>query len=165
MFSNVKQMASSIRSTIREARRKVISDDAVPRFKESFREASQELFGSSKNKDIESTLSFRTTDSKTKETPDETDKAKEYTGPSALVAVKEQENAWDRIGARLKEAPIIQGILDAARQAADTRAGQKLGQGAKMAKDKIGDATEDAREFWETSQNPYVYKNCAPERE
>ena len=60
--------------------------------------------------------------------------------------------------ARFREAPIIQGILNAAKQAAKTDAGKKVHQTTKQVKDKISDAQEEVLEVWETSQNPWVYR-------
>lgn len=74
------------------------------------------------------------------------------------MAVKATASAWEKIAAQLRDTPIIQGIMDAAKEAARTKTGQRVGQGAKYAKNRIGDAGEDVREFWETSQNPWVYR-------
>ncbi|KDO32816.1 hypothetical protein SPRG_02509 [Saprolegnia parasitica CBS 223.65] len=111
-------------------------------------------------KSVEETLTSSLSEKKVAKpvTDDDEEEAAPYTGPTAMVLVKGEQTAWDRIGARLKETPIIQGLLEAARLAAKTKAGQTVGSGAKVAKDKIGDATEDVREYWETSQNPWVYR-------
>lgn len=89
-----------------------------------------------------------------KQKSEDGEEADEYTGPSALVAVKEDESAWQKISARFRETPIITGIMEAAKKAARTEAGKKVGEKAKLAKDKIGDAREEVLEIWETSQNP-----------
>ena len=147
----IRQFAISTRNIAEDIRRKFISS----KFKDSLKEASRELLRENK-RDIDSTLSFRTSSqSPGSDASNETEASEpSYTGTTALVAVKEKGSVWEKIGARLKEKPIIQGIMDAARQASKTETGKTLGRGAKKAKDKIGDTTEDIREFWETSQNP-----------
>ena len=83
--------------------------------------------------------------------------AESYDGPTAMVHVKEPTSQWETMKQRLQESPIIREFLKGSKkaydQAAATDAGQKLGETA----DKVRDKLEDAREFWETSQNPIVY--------
>lgn len=129
-----------------------------PQWKEEWRSAAKELFGGSEVSSVDEALASVHTPSAKKAKSSEDGEAAEYAGPSALVAVKEEESAWQKVSARFREAPIIQGILDAAKQAARTDAGKKASETAKMAKNKISDATEDVREIWETSQNPWVYR-------
>lgn len=78
---------------------------------------------------------------------------KEYTGPVAIMVIDESEHltAWERMQRRLTEAPIIQDIMNRSEQIYEQ-------SGAKEAKAKIDDLREDAREAWETSQNPWVYR-------
>ena len=78
---------------------------------------------------------------------------KEYTGPVSIMVIDESEHltAWERMQRRLTEAPIIQDILTRSEHIYET-------SGAKDAKAKIDDLREDAREAWETSQNPWVYR-------
>jgi hypothetical protein len=135
-----------------------------PKWKEEWRSAAKELFGGSDVGSVDEALASVRTPSKQKPQTSEDGEPVEYTGPSALVAVKEEETAWQKVSARFREAPIIQGILDAAKQAARTEAGKKAAETAKKAKNKISDATEDVREIWETSQNPYVYCRAVAER-
>jgi len=52
---------------------------------------------------------------------------------------------------RLSEAPLISQILDRSEVIYEK-------SGAKKAKEKMDDVAEDAREAWETSQNPWVYR-------
>ncbi|DBA01660.1 TPA: hypothetical protein N0F65_010311, partial [Lagenidium giganteum] len=154
-LDNARAFASKWFSKISEQKNKVIN----PKVKREWQEAARELFGSKEKQSVDDALSSVRTPSvaKPKKSVDD-EEAAEYTGPSALVAVKEDVSAWEKIGARFREAPIIQGILDAAKKAARTDAGRKVGEKAKFAKDKIGDAREDVLEFWETSQNPWVYR-------
>ena len=78
----------------------------------------------------------------------------QYAGPQALVVVKESKKTWERLAERLKDAPIIQEILKAGTKLADTELGRQAGKLRSNLKDRV----EDAREMWETSQNPLVYK-------
>ena len=75
-------------------------------------------------------------------------------GPQALVVVKQQQKTWERLAEQLKDAPIIQEILKAGTKLADTELGRQAGK----LRGKLKDRVEDAREVWETSQNPLVYK-------
>ncbi|RHY31317.1 hypothetical protein DYB32_003598 [Aphanomyces invadans] len=127
--------------------------------KESLVETFYEVFGMNKKKSVEETLTSSLADKRTvKDTPADDEPVAEYTGTTAMVVVKGEQTAWERVASRLRETPIIQGLLDAANQAAKTEAGKVLGSTAKKARDKVGDATEDVREYWETSQNPWVYR-------
>lgn len=84
---------------------------------------------------------------------DTVDGEKEYTGPVAIMVIDESENltAWERMQKRLTDAPVIQDILSRSEQVYEQT-------GAKKAKQKVDHLTEDAREAWETSQNPWVYR-------
>lgn len=117
-------------------------------------------FGKREKQTVDEALASVRTPSvqKPKKSEDGDEEPTEYTGTSALVAVKEEESAWQRVSARFREAPIIQGILDAAKQAAKTEAGKKVQQTTKQVKDKFSDAQEEVLEVWETSQNPWVYR-------
>ena len=60
----------------------------------------------------------------------------------------------EKIAEQLQDTPIIQGILGQAKKAAKSDVGKK----AKEAQNKINDTADEAHEFWETSQNPWVYR-------
>jgi len=77
----------------------------------------------------------------------------EYTGPVSIMVIDESENltAWERMQKRLTDAPVIQDILERSEQVYEK-------SGAKKAKQKVDHLAEDAREAWETSQNPWVYR-------
>lgn len=79
---------------------------------------------------------------------------KKAAGGGALVVVKQQQKTWERLAEQLKDAPIIQEILKAGTKLADTELGRRAGK----LRGKLHDRVEDAREMWETSQNPLVYK-------
>ncbi|KAF1330719.1 hypothetical protein FI667_g4649, partial [Globisporangium splendens] len=158
-FDGARTFAKNIFAGFTTQRNKIIKPNALPKWRDEWKDAARELFGTKEKRSIDDALSSVKTPTHSKPASTEsTDEAPEYTGSSALVAVKEDETAWQRVSARFREAPIIQGILDAAKQAARTEAGRKVGEKAKLAKDKIGDAREDVLEFWETSQNPWVYR-------
>lgn len=139
---------------------KIINPNNFPKLRDEWKEAAQELFGKREKQTVDEALASVRTPSmqKPKKSEDGDEEKPEYTGTSALVAVKEEESAWQRVSARFREAPIIQGILDAAKQAAKTEAGKKVQQTTKQVKDKISDAQEEVLEVWETSQNPWVYR-------
>ncbi len=80
--------------------------------------------------------------------------AEKQAGGGALVVVKQQQKTWERLAEQLKDAPIIQEILKAGTKLADTELGRQAGK----IRGKLNDRVEDAREMWETSQNPLVYK-------
>ncbi|KAL4128388.1 hypothetical protein PRIC2_007376 [Phytophthora ramorum] len=139
---------------------KIIHPSNFPQLRDEWKEAAQELFGKKEKQTVDEALaSVRTPSMQTpKKSEGDEKEAAEYTGTSALVAVKEEESAWQRVSARFREAPIIQGILDAAKQAAKTEAGKKVQKTTKQVKDKFSDAQEEVLEVWETSQNPWVYR-------
>jgi import inner membrane translocase subunit TIM44 len=103
-----------------------------------------ELINSGKSKDINKKL-VRPTES--------AEGNIEYTGPVEIMVIDESEHltAWERMQRRLTEAPIIQGMLERADDVLEK-------SGAKKAKARVDDLSEDAREAWETSQNPWVYR-------
>lgn len=78
---------------------------------------------------------------------------KEYTGPVDIMVIDPNEHltAWERMQRRLTEAPIIQRALEHSDEFLEKT-------GAKKAKKKLDHLSEDAREAWETSQNPWVYR-------
>ncbi|KAG6585138.1 Mitochondrial Protein Translocase (MPT) Family [Phytophthora cinnamomi] len=139
---------------------KIINPNKFPKLRDEWKEAAQELFGKREKQTVDEALASVRTPSvqKPKKSEGDDEEPTEYTGTSALVAVKEEESAWQRVSARFREAPIIQGILDAAKQAAKTEAGKKVQKTTKQVKDKISDAQEEVLEVWETSQNPWVYR-------
>jgi len=77
----------------------------------------------------------------------------EYTGPVSIMVIDESENltAWERMQKRLTDAPIISDILTRSEEVYEK-------SGAKKVKQKADHLAEDAREAWETSQNPWVYR-------
>ena len=87
--------------------------------------------------------------------PDDADHAETRSGPSDLVIVPVAKSYWQQMASRL-DAPFIRNILKGAgaigKQAADTPVGQQ----AKKIGENLQDKLNDAREIWETSQNPVI---------
>lgn len=76
-----------------------------------------------------------------------------YEGPVAIMVIDPSENLteFEKMKKRLTDAPIIQDILNRGEQMYEK-------SGAKDAKYRMDDIREDAKEVWETSQNPWVYR-------
>mmetsp|Transcript_20713 Transcript_20713/g.48031 ORF Transcript_20713/g.48031 Transcript_20713/m.48031 type:complete len:395 (+) Transcript_20713:60-1244(+) len=76
-----------------------------------------------------------------------------YTGPVDIMVIDPSENltAWERMQKRLTDAPIIQDMLNRSEEIYENT-------GARKAKERLDEIKEDAREAWETSQNPWVYR-------
>lgn len=98
-------------------------------------------------------------------TREEPDAAEDRVDPSAphsdrtdLVLTDSGKSAWQVMSERLKNAPIIKGVLKSGRAVYRDVADSAVGQGAKKVTDAVGDRLSDAREAWETSQNPIVYR-------
>ena len=85
------------------------------------------------------------------------DDEKKEKGPSALVHVKDPVSQWDVMKQRLADAPLIREILKGSKKAYNVAADTDLGHKAEDMADRMKEKVEDAREFWETSQNPIVY--------
>jgi len=79
---------------------------------------------------------------------------KDLPGQGQLVAVKEEPTAWEKMGERLRHSPLIQQLLRTGKLVGRSPVGRAAGKAAGA----VGDKLEDAREAWETSQNPLVYK-------
>ena len=71
-----------------------------------------------------------------------------------LVMIKQKEGTWAKFQKQLGQMPLIQSLNEMGERVAESEAGQKV----KAARDKVSDTVEDAREYVETSQNPWVYK-------
>ncbi|TDH68717.1 hypothetical protein CCR75_009176 [Bremia lactucae] len=145
-------------SAIVAQKNKLFHFNNLPKVRDEWMEAVHELFGKRDEKTVDEALASVRTPSMQKPNKKSGGDKEQYKGTSALVAVKGEESAWQRVSARFREAPIIQGILDAAKQAVKTEAGKKVWQTTKQVKDKISDAQEEVLEVWETSQNPWVYR-------
>lgn len=78
------------------------------------------------------------------------DDAGTYSGPSAIVHVKEPKGAWESMKDRLSDSPLIQELLKNSRKFTKVASDTPI---AKQASEQIS----KVKEFWETSQNPIVY--------
>jgi mitochondrial import inner membrane translocase subunit TIM44 len=76
-----------------------------------------------------------------------------YTGPVDIMVIDPELHltAWERMQKRLASAPIIQNILEKTEEFYEK-------SGAAKVKERVDHLREDAREAWETSQNPWVYR-------
>jgi len=115
------------------------------------REAYRELAGGEKRQVLRQQLATNADAAKAEE--DEHDNDAGNATHRALMVV-EQEEPWEKLRQRLRNAPIIQSILKGAKRLRKT----KLGETAAKASESVQEKIEDAREFWETSQNPLVYQ-------
>jgi hypothetical protein len=76
-----------------------------------------------------------------------------YTGPVEILVIDPSENltAWERMQKRLTDAPIIADVLQRTERVFEQ-------SGARKVKERLDDIKDDAKEAWETSQNPWVYR-------
>ena len=88
---------------------------------------------------------------------EEEEEEEKYAGTQALVFVAEPRSAWESMKDRLQDSPFIKEILKSSKKAQQQAAATDLGKKATEASTAVKDKLEDAREFWETSQNPLVY--------
>lgn len=84
-------------------------------------------------------------------------KAREDAGPSAIVLVKDPKSAWESMRERLADSPLIREMMKNSRKIGQQAASTDIGKTAVNATKAVQDKIEDAKEFWETSQNPLVY--------
>lgn len=118
-----------------------------------------EMTGSSKasvlEKKFEQSQSFRRARNDD-EDDDSNQPASEPGGPSALVVVPADKSYWERMESRL-DGPIIREILRGAKKYSKAVADTDVGKQAQKVTQSVKDKIDDAREFWETSQNPIVH--------
>lgn len=126
---------------------------AFKSFSSAVGETWNELLESGQHKDINKKLSDIHKTSPGGAADDDNEAADKYEGTTAIMVIDESENlnAFERIQKRLSEAPIIQDILGRTQEIYEK-------SGASKAHEKISNISEDAREAWETSQNPWVYR-------
>lgn len=124
--------------------------DSWSTFSTSLSDTWQELLNSNKPQDINKKLHQSKPGSSS---DDDNEAADKYEGTTAIMIINEDENlnAFERIQKRLSEAPIIQGILHSGQQIYER-------SGVKNVREKLEDVKEDAKEAWETSQNPWIYR-------
>lgn len=78
-------------------------------------------------------------------------------GPSAMVLVHEPKSPWESMKNRLQDSPLIRELLKGTRKVGNVAASTDVGKKAVKVGQSVQDKLHDAREFWETSQNPLVY--------
>jgi hypothetical protein len=78
-------------------------------------------------------------------------------GPSAMVLVHEAKSPWETMKNRLQDSPLIRELLKGSRKVGNVAASTDVGKKAVEVGQSVQDKLHDAREFWETSQNPLVY--------
>ena len=130
---------------------------------DNVKEAYAEMVGDGKetqlSRKVEQAASYRRAKKKKEDGDGEENEEEdeEYDGPNAIVVVKEPQNAWESMKARLSESPLIQEILKNTRKATKAAGETPIGQTASKINTGIKDKLDEAREVWETSQNPLVY--------
>lgn len=145
--------------------------DSYDFLRENVREAYSEMMGENKEstltRKVHQAESFRRKPT-TEEEEDEEDlteaekaakeaKARAEAGPSAIVLVKDPKSAWESMRERLADSPLIREMMKNSRKIGAQAASTDLGKTAINAGKAVQDKVADAREVWETSQNPLVY--------
>ena len=124
---------------------------------DNIRQAWNEMTGKNKETVLKKTVFQAQVYKPPKNEDGDEEEPEKYDGPTTLVHVKEPLSAWENMKNRLKDSPLIQNILKnsakVTKVVADTSVGKKATEINQSIKDKI----EDAREIWETSQNPIIY--------
>ena len=82
----------------------------------------------------------------------------EQVGGGAIILRGDVETAWQRVGERLRKAPLIEDILGASEYAGRQFDETDVGKSTRKVRDRVSNIREDALEVWETSQNPWVYR-------
>jgi len=115
-----------------------------------------ELVSSSQPKDINKKL-YTPTSHPTAPSPNNTDSSSTHlessSSPYAIMVIDPSENltAFERIQRRLSETPILKRLYDESIHLYEK-------SGLSKAQEQIHRVSEDAKEAWETSQNPWVYR-------
>lgn len=89
---------------------------------------------------------------------EEEEEASKPSGPSALVLVKEPVSQWERMKQRLEGSRVIREMFKQAKHFQSAAAQTDIGQQAQKVGQSFKEKIEDAREFYETSQSPLMYK-------
>jgi len=86
---------------------------------------------------------FKELNKKTREVRKELELLQQRMNTSSVVVLEQKKGAWESFSETLRDTPLLRGIF---------------GFGETKAAKTISSAAEDAREAWETSQHPLVYK-------
>lgn len=116
--------------------------DAYVSIKDNLRMAWDDLTGASKQTTLRKSVMQAESFRRGGETrPEGEDEAEKYDGPTALVWVKDQGSAWDKMKARLSSSPLIREMLKntkkATQAAAQTDIGKKAFETGQSVKDKV----------------------------
>ena len=143
------------------ARTRLLADDFVEGTKLAWDELRNPKKHTVLEKKVQQASSFKKTatdeDSEKAKSKDEEEEKPKERGPSALVHVKEPTSQWDAMKARLADSPVIKEIFKRSKVVYKQAAATDAGAAAAAAADKVKDKISDAKEFWETSQNPIIY--------
>lgn len=138
--------------------------DAVDIVRDNVELAYQEMVGDNKattlKRRVEQADSFQRAKKNVGDEEDSTESADDESkeaGPSAIVVVKEPISAWQAMKERLQDSPLIREMLKNTRRVGKAASNTDIGRKAQEVGQSVQDKVEDAREFWETSQNPLVY--------
>lgn len=132
-------------------------------------EAFDELVNNKKKKRVKVPVSQSTTkktdgeantnkSSEWDEDTSENEEDKEIIGDGALRVVAQEKGSWERMAEHLKEAPIIADILKGSKKLSSAARKSSAGKAARKVGDGASELKEDLLEYWETSQNPWVYR-------
>ena len=124
---------------------------------ENVKLAFEELLGKNKQTTLKKKVAQAESYRKPTDGDDENDEDNNYDGPTALVAVKGTKSAWEEMSQRLQGLKIIKEILKNTKKISDAASNTDIGKKAKEVSQNLQDKIEDAREIWETSQNPLIY--------
>ena len=130
---------------------------------DNFKEGWDDMLGKNKKSVLQKKVmqadSFRQPKKKVDENEDdeEVEEEKIDSGPSAIVLVHQPKSAWEQMKNRLQDSPFIKEMLKNSQKIGKVAADTPIGQQAQKISQGFKDKLEDAREIWETSQNPLIY--------
>lgn len=135
-------------------RTRLLADSLMKNVKEAYSELQGKDKKTGLRTKVQQAESFRRGDASEEGEDKEEEKDK---GPSELVHVKEAESEWEKMRQRLADNPLIREIFKGSKKAYNAAADTDIGQKVEDAGERVKEKIEDAKEFWETSQNPIVY--------
>lgn len=80
-----------------------------------------------------------------------------YEGPTTMVHVPTPKTAWEQISDRFQESEFIRKFVKGSREFQKAAAGTEVGKQAQQMGESVSNKIHDAKEFWETTQNPIIY--------
>jgi len=127
---------------------------------DNFQEGWNDMLGKNKKSVLQKKVMQASSFRKPSTTVDDNDEEVEEpvpTGPSAIVVVHQPKSAWEQMKNRLQDSPFIKEILKNSQKMGKVAADTPIGQQAQKISQGLKDKIEDAKEIWETSQNPLIY--------